>query len=98
MTSAHRSAGGQPSSFDDRCVPVRVADDEQIRASRLDARARWMLSFVDGRSVLGHVISISGLPLEDAREGVSELVLRGLVVLDTVRVTGGESAWSKGPK
>ena len=53
-----------------------------------------MLSFIDGRSVLGHVISISGLPLEDAREGVGELVLRGLVVLDAV----GGSAWSQGRK
>jgi|HubBroStandDraft_5_1064220.scaffolds.fasta_scaffold935086_2 hypothetical protein len=51
-----------------------------------------MLSFIDGRSVLGHVISTSGLPLEDAREGVGELVLRGLVVMDTQ----GGNGWSKG--
>ena len=51
-----------------------------------------MLSFIDGHSVLGHVISTAGLPLEDAREGVGELVSRGLVVLDTA----GGSAWSKG--
>jgi hypothetical protein len=92
MASPLLSARG--SAFDDRCVPVRVADGEQVHAARLDARARWMLSFIDGRSVLGHVLSISGLPLEDAREGVSELVVRGLVVLDAV----GGSAWSKGRK
>jgi len=52
-----------------------------------------MLSFIDGRSVLGHVISICGLPAEEAREGVGELVLRGLVVLD-VRGNG----WSRDPQ
>jgi len=91
MASAPR---GLESSFDDRCVPVRIATDAEVLASRLDARARWMLSFIDGRSVLGHVISTSGLPLEDARDGVAELVLQGLVVLDTA----GGNAWSKGRK
>jgi hypothetical protein len=92
MATAQRSSGTQASSFDDRCVPIRVASDDEVHAARLDARARWMLSFVDGRSVLGHVISTSGLPVEDARDGVSELVLRGLVVLETV----GGSGWSQG--
>jgi hypothetical protein len=91
MASPLLSARG--SAFDDRCVPVRVADGEQVHAARLDARARWMLSFIDGRSVLGHVISICGLPAEEAREGVSELVLRGLVVLD---VRGNR--WSRDPQ
>lgn len=94
MGNAQRRPGDLESSFDDRCVPVRVATADEVHAARLDARARWMLSFIDGRSVLGHVISISGLPLEDAREGVGELVLRGLVVLDT----GGGNAWSKARK
>jgi len=60
--------------------------------ARLDARARWMLSFIDGRSVLGHVISTSGLPLEDAREASPKRVLRGRVVMDTQ----GGNGWSKG--
>jgi hypothetical protein len=91
MGSAQRDL---ESSFDQQCVPVRVATNAEVLAARLDARARWMLSFVDGRSVLGHVISTSGLPLEDARDGVAELVLRGLVVLDSA----GGNAWSQGRK
>jgi len=51
-----------------------------------------MLSFIDGRSVLGHVISTSGLPLEDAREASPKRVLRGRVVMDTQ----GGNGWSKG--
>jgi hypothetical protein len=66
-----------------------VATDAQIRAARLDMRALWMLSFIDGRSLLGDVLARAGLPLEEAREGVSDLVLRGVVAL---RVSGREDA------
>ena len=71
----------EPSCFDDACVPARVATDAQLRAAKLDMRALWMLSFIDGRSLLGDVLARAGLPLEEAREGVSDLVLRGVVAL-----------------
>jgi hypothetical protein len=77
------------SCFDDACIPARVANDAQLRAARLDMRALWMLSFIDGRSLLGDVLARAGLPLEEAREGVSDLVLRGVVAL---RVSGREDA------
>jgi hypothetical protein len=80
------------SSFDQECVPMRVADDDRVHAARLDARAKWMLGFVDGRTVLSHVISTCGLPADEAREGVLDLVERGLVI---VRPEGG-GAWTKG--
>jgi hypothetical protein len=90
MAHPQRATAAGEGSFEEVCVPVRVASDDQVHAARLDARAQWMLSFIDGRSVLGHVLSISGLPLDEAREGVGELVVRGLVVLDT----GGSESWS----
>jgi hypothetical protein len=81
----------EPSCFDNACVPARIASDEQVRAARLDLRALWMLSFIDGRLLLGDVLASAGLPLDEAREGVSDLVMRGIVAL---RVSGREDAWS----
>ncbi len=81
----------EPSCFDDACIPARVANDAQLRAARLDMRALWMLSFIDGRSLLGDVLARAGLPLDEAREGVSDLVLRGVVAL---RVSGREDMLS----
>jgi hypothetical protein len=50
-----------------------------------------MLSFIDGRSLLRDVIARAGLPVDQAREGVSDLVLRGIVAL---RASAREDAWS----
>jgi hypothetical protein len=81
----------EPSCFDDACVPARVASDAQLRAARLDMRALWMLSFIDGRSLLGDVLARAGLPVDQARQGVSDLVLQGIVAL---RASAREGAWS----
>jgi hypothetical protein len=72
-------------------VPARVASDAELRAARLDVRALWMLSFIDGNTLLGDVLARAGLPIDEAREGVNDLVLRGIVAL---RVSGREDAWS----
>jgi hypothetical protein len=68
-------------SFDEGSVPVVVATTAVIRSTVLDARARWMLAFIDGETTLGRVLPSGGLPIDDAREAISELVLRGIVVL-----------------
>jgi hypothetical protein len=80
------------SSFDDACVPVRIATAEQVHAARLDVRARWMLGFVDGRTLLGTICSTAGLPVAEAREGVGDLVLHGIVEL---RATTRGPAWTQ---
>jgi hypothetical protein len=67
--------------FDDRSIPVVVASPAEIRSTVLDARARWMLAFIDGQTKLGAVLASGGLPIDDAREAVAELVLQGIVVL-----------------
>jgi hypothetical protein len=56
----------------------------------LDARARWMLAFIDGETTLGGVLASGGLPIDDAREAVAELVLKGIVVL---RASSRGKAW-----
>jgi len=72
---------GEPAHFDEACVPARIASDAEVRAAKLDVRALWILSYIDGSSLLGDVIARAGLPLAEARDGVNELVRRGIVAL-----------------
>jgi aminopeptidase-like protein len=80
-----------PSLIEDRCILSRVASDRQIREARLDMRAWWMLSFIDGKSQLRDVLERAGLPLSEAREAVHELMQQGIVAM---RALGREDAWS----
>jgi hypothetical protein len=57
----------------------RVATDP--RGCALDARARWLVAFVDGRSTFEEVVTKSGLPAVDGLLGACELVALGVVVL-----------------
>jgi hypothetical protein len=82
---------GVPSCFDDACVPGRIASDAQIRAARLDVRALWILSYIDGTSLLGDVLARAGLPMAEARDTVSDLVQRGIVAL---RPSQAEGEWN----
>ena len=77
-------------SFDEGCIPVVVASAAEIRSMVLDARARWMLAFIDGETTLGLVLASGGLPIDDAREAVADLVLQGIVVL---RASSRGKAW-----
>jgi hypothetical protein len=78
---AKSKSARKSSHLDDWCVPARIAD-ANVRAARLDLRAQWMLSFIDGRLSLGDVLAMAGLPVEEARQGVSDLVVHGIVVLE----------------
>jgi hypothetical protein len=81
----------EPSSFDEACIPARIASDAQIRAAKLDVRALWILSYIDGTSLLGEVFARAGLPLSEARDGVNDLVRRGIVALQP---SESEGVWS----
>jgi hypothetical protein len=72
---------GEPAHFDEACVPTRLASEAEIRAAKLDVRALWILSYIDGTSLLGDVLARAGLPLAEARDGVNDLVRRGIVAL-----------------
>ncbi len=71
----------QALGFDSASVPAVVATRARVRSTALDARARWMLPFIDGRTRLGDVLERSGLPFDDARYAVGELVRVGIVAL-----------------
>jgi hypothetical protein len=83
---------GEPSSFDEACIPARIASEAQIRAAKLDVRALWILSYIDGTSLLGEVLARAGLPLAEARDGVNDLVRRGIVALQP---SASEGVWSQ---
>jgi hypothetical protein len=83
---------GVPSCFDEACVPARIASDDEVRAARLDVRALWILSYIDGTSLLGEVLARAGLPAEEARDSVSDLVQRGIVAL---RPSQPEGEWNR---
>jgi hypothetical protein len=85
-----KSRAATEPQMDEGCIPWRVASDAQVRAARLDVRALWLLSYIDGRLMLGEVFERAGLPIEEAREGISDLVRRGIVALRQ----GREGAWS----
>ena len=77
-------------TLDEASVPVVVATRSEIRSTVLDARARWMLAFIDGQNSLGRVLASGGLPIDDAREAIAELVLQGIV---TLRASSRGEAW-----
>jgi hypothetical protein len=86
-----RRPASETPHLDEGCVPWRIASDAQVRAARLDVRALWLLSYIDGHLMLGEVFERAGLPIEAAREGVHDLVRRGIVAL---RSSEREGAWS----
>jgi hypothetical protein len=49
-----------------------------------------MLAFIDGQSTLGRVLASGGLPIDDAREAIADLVLQGIVLL---RASARGKAW-----
>jgi hypothetical protein len=88
----NRRPVGVPSGFDEAWVPARIASDAQIRAAHLDVRALWILSYIDGTSLLGDVLARAGLPAEEARESVGDLLERGIV---TLRPSLPEGEWNQ---
>jgi hypothetical protein len=60
-------------------VPIVVAEGSSLRDFVLDARARWLLPFIDGHSPLLLVLEQSGMPRADAIEAFCALLEHGIV-------------------
>jgi len=60
-------------------VPVLDATPREVRVATEDARARWLVPFIDGKMTLEEVIAASALAEEDARAGIDLLVAAKLV-------------------
>jgi aminopeptidase-like protein len=67
-------------SIDLAYVPS-IVTRSRVREAELDLRALWMLPFIDGESRLADVLLRSGLPVDEARAAVGELVTSGIVAL-----------------
>jgi len=62
-------------------VPVIVAEDKITRDLVLDARARWLLPFIDGDTPLAIILENSGMPQADAVEAFCALLEHEVVAL-----------------
>lgn len=62
-------------------VPLLLAAGSELADAMLDARARWLLPFIDGLTPLALVLDHCGLPRADALEAFCELLERGIVAL-----------------
>jgi hypothetical protein len=62
-------------------VPVLVTTPERLRVLALDARARWVLPFIDGARTVELVAEATGVPLVDALLALCELVAREVIAL-----------------
>jgi hypothetical protein len=65
----------------DACVPVALVSRNDVAAAGLDARALFMFGFIDDRSSVFELMSMSGLPLTDAAEALAALCDVGAVAL-----------------
>jgi hypothetical protein len=62
-------------------VPRVVGNRTKMRDPELDARARWLVPFMNGDTRLGAVLEASALPESDAVHALCVLLRRGIVVL-----------------
>lgn len=66
---------------DEQRIPVLNVSPKQVRVCVEDARARWLVAFIDGTSSVERVLAASALAEEDARAGMKILLDEGLVAL-----------------
>ena len=68
------------------CIPIKKVSRAAAVASGIDARALFMLGFVDDRTPVLDVLAHSGLPLSEAADALAVLCEVGAVVLVEPRV------------
>ena len=74
-----RRGGSIYDVLDRTAIVVRVPT--RVNLASLDARARWLLPFLDGKTSVELAMQSSGMPLVDALIAMCELVARGVVRL-----------------
>lgn len=65
----------------DSCIPIAMIARTEARDLGLDARALFVLGFVDDRTPVFELLTMSGLPLSDAAEALAALCDSGAVAL-----------------
>ncbi len=69
--------------MDKTTIPTLLVDIQDARLVPLDARARWVLAFVDGTRAVEEIFEENGLPEADAAFAMAELVAKRLVALES---------------
>jgi hypothetical protein len=60
-------------------VPVVIVGAAELRDARLDGRAGFLLSLVDGSTSIEHLLDVSGMTSDEVLAVLEELRLRGIV-------------------
>ncbi|HEY6462066.1 MAG TPA: hypothetical protein VIY73_17995, partial [Polyangiaceae bacterium] len=65
--------------LDRQCVPWLMMTDDQVKSLRIDHRAGFVLSLVDGRCTVEMIFDVCGLEEEEAREILLDLADLGAI-------------------
>ena len=65
----------------DSCVPVAMVSRSEAASLGLDARALFVFGFVNDRTPVFDLLTMSGLPLSDAAQALASLCDAGAVAL-----------------
>jgi hypothetical protein len=62
-------------------IPALVAGADHLRAARLDGRAGFILSLIDGGTTVESLLDLSGMPADETLGILEDLSLHGIVEL-----------------
>ena len=62
-------------------IPALVAGADHLRAARLDGRAGFILSLIDGATTVESLLDLSGMPIDETLGILEDLSLHGIVKL-----------------
>jgi hypothetical protein len=62
-------------------IPMILVDAERLRATKVDARAGFLLALFDGVTSVEGVLDLSGMPAEETLELIEDLRRRGIIAL-----------------
>ncbi len=62
-------------------IPMVLVGPQRMRATKLDARAGFLLALIDGVTSVQGVLDVSGMPPEETLELIEDLRRRGIIAL-----------------
>jgi hypothetical protein len=62
-------------------IPVLIVGAERLRATKLDARAGFLLALIDGITSVEGMLDLSGMPAEETLDVLEDLRRRGIIAL-----------------
>ncbi len=62
-------------------IPMIIVGAERLRATKLDARAGFLLALIDGITSVEGVLDLSGMPVDETLDLLDDLKRRGIIAL-----------------